>query len=274
MALQAFNLQTNTPVTNLQRLDDGSWIVHTPRGMVATKTVLLATNAYTSYLLPKMSDLIVPARLEMSALAAPVSVSPDGSKPLSGICSYIALGNKPRNSKQDDYLTQRPFLQDPISGVLLGGQLMFGGGRNYAAHKGIGVSDDSEIDEPVARYLRQELNNVLDLRNGSDELKASHEWSGIGGFSRDERPWCGAVPESFGGGKGLWASVGYTGHGMPNAGLCAKNVVYEMMGMRNEVEEQELPPEFRISMERVEKARSKPEVHLGDWLEDDFLCDQ
>ncbi len=268
----SFNLQTNTPVTNLQRLDDGSWIVHTPRGMVATKKILLATNGYTSYLLPKFTDLIVPTRLEMSALVPPATVSPDGNGPLTGEYSYIALGNKSQNSNQDDYLTQRPFLQDPVSGALLGGQLMFGGGRNFAAHKGIGISNDSEIDQPVARYLRQELNSILDIKNDGKELSASHEWSGIVGLSRDERPWCGAVPESLGGGKGLWACAGFTGHGMPNAGLCAKNVVYEMMGRANEDKTHTLPPEFRISTERVENARKKPEVHLIDFLEDDFHC--
>src|ERR1700694_3118101 len=39
----SFNLQTNTPVTRLQQLEDGTWVVHTSRGMLAGKQVLLAT---------------------------------------------------------------------------------------------------------------------------------------------------------------------------------------------------------------------------------------
>ncbi|KAM4054535.1 FAD dependent oxidoreductase [Hirsutella rhossiliensis] len=55
----AFNLQTNTPVEHLGRCGS-SWIVHTRRGQILARDVLLATNGYTSRLLPKMTGLIVP----------------------------------------------------------------------------------------------------------------------------------------------------------------------------------------------------------------------
>ena len=38
-------------------------------------------------------------------------------------------------------------------------------------------------------------------------------WSGIMGFSDDELPWVGMVPESVGGGQGQWICAGYTGNG-------------------------------------------------------------
>lgn len=57
------------------------------------------------------------------------------------------------------------------------------------------------------------------------ELTASHEWTGIMGYSRDEHPWVGAVP----GKKNLFMSAGYTGHGMPNTWLCGKAVVETVM---------------------------------------------
>jgi hypothetical protein len=72
-----FNLQTNTPVIHLQRTDNESWIVHSPRGMIAAKNVILATNGYTSHLLPNFSDLIVPVRGEMSSLIPPPSMKPE-----------------------------------------------------------------------------------------------------------------------------------------------------------------------------------------------------
>jgi len=57
-----FNLQTLTPVTSLSASSDApGWIVHTPRGTIHTQKVVLATNAYTSHLLPTFADLIVPA---------------------------------------------------------------------------------------------------------------------------------------------------------------------------------------------------------------------
>lgn len=240
----SFNLQTNTAATRLQKLDDG-WIVHTSRGMIAAKNVLLATNAYTSHLLPQFSDLIVPVRGEMSALLPPrilqKSPLPSSTKPLDH--SYILLGDDDR----DEYLIQRPTSTTTTSG----GELMYGGGREYAQAGGVGISDDSAIDPPAAAYLRYELNEALDLQNDDRELKATHEWTGIMGFSKDEHPWVGPVDEELGGGAGLWISAGFTGHGMPNACLCAKAVVDMMMGS----EDVDLPALYKLQNQRAEIAR-------------------
>jgi glycine/D-amino acid oxidase-like deaminating enzyme len=264
----SFNLQTNTPVTRLQQLEDGSWVVHTSRGMLAAKQVLLTTNAYTSHLLPELSDFIVPVKGEMSALVPPPALCPGGGGALVGRNSYGFYGRGGGNFSQDDYLVQRPFstFQETDS---RGGELMFGGGREYAAGLGVGVSDDSDIDQLAADYLRQALNQLLDTQNNGIELHASHEWSGIMGFSRDGRPWVGEVPEELGGGKGLWICAGFTGHGMPNASLCAKAVVNQMMG--RQLHDKDLPAEFHMSMGRVKKARTMVEVSLADILEDEVI---
>jgi glycine/D-amino acid oxidase-like deaminating enzyme len=252
----SLNLQTNTPVTNLQKVDS-SWIIHTPRGMLATKKVLLTTNAYTSHLLPKFSDLIVPVRGEMSSLIPPKSMKPASvtNQPLKH--SYVFIGHGTQNINQDDYLIQRPFTSSGASG-----ELMFGGGRSYASKAGVGVSNDSSIDPPAAAYLRRELNVVLDLQHDKKELKASYEWSGIMGYSRDEHPWVGEVSEELGlgGGKGLFVSGGFTGHGMPNTWLSAKAAVGLMMG-KNDVD---LPSSYYLTKGRVEKARALDEVAVAD----------
>jgi glycine/D-amino acid oxidase-like deaminating enzyme len=251
------NLQTNTPVTHLQKIDEG-WIVHTPRGMLHSPTVLLATNGYTSHLIPGFSDLIVPVRGEMSALVPPRSLRP-ATIPGPLTCSYGFMGNRNQTISQDDYLVQRPFSKGDRSG----GQLMFGGGRSNAAHAGVGVSDDSHIDPPAAAYLRRELNNLLDLKNDGEDLEATWEWSGIMGYSRDEHPWVGEVCEEVGvgGGEGLWVCAGFTGHGMPNTWLCGKAVVDLIMGAEKDVD---LPYGYRLTKERVARARTYDEVWLAD----------
>jgi hypothetical protein len=262
----SFNLQTTTPVTRLQRLEDGNWIVHTSRGMIAAKQVLLATNAYTSHLLPEFSNLIVPVKGEMSALVPPPALCPGSGGALVGRNSYGFYGRGGGNFNQDDYLVQRPFSDTQEAGSS-GGELMFGGGREYAAGLGVGISDDSEIDQLAADYLRQALNDLLDLQNDHTELRATHEWTGIMGFSRDGRPWVGEVPEEMGGGKGLWMCAGFTGHGMPNASLCAKAVVNLMVG--RQLQDKDLPEEFHVSLERAKVARTLIEVALSDILEDE-----
>lgn len=250
----SFNLQTSTPATCLQRLKDNTWIVHTSRGMLAARHIILATNAYTSYLLPEFSSLITPVRGQMSALIPPSATCPDDGTPLAVKHSYGFYGQGTGTGSsfnQDDYLIQRPFVD--VETDKAGGELMFGGGRQYADAFGIGVSDDSDVDQPVAGYLRRELIKVLDLPKDKEELCASYEWSGIMGFSTDGRPWVGQVPESLGGGEGLWICAGFTGHGMPNVSLCAKAVTDMMMG--KQVEDVNLPPEFHLPTKRIEMVK-------------------
>jgi glycine/D-amino acid oxidase-like deaminating enzyme len=200
------NLQTGTPALKLSALSSSTdgyrHALETPRGTIRAKTVILATNGYTSHLMNEFSDLIVPVRGEMSAL-----FPPEGSTRLPN--SYGFNGFDGQNINHDDYLIHRPYEGVPNPA----GHLMFGGGRSFAKLPTMHVSDDSVIDEGSAAYLRRALLSMLSLggeTEGLKELKASFEWSGIMGYSRDDHPWVGAVP----GRPGVYLSGGYTGHGM------------------------------------------------------------
>ncbi|KAH7025827.1 FAD dependent oxidoreductase [Microdochium trichocladiopsis] len=278
----AFNLQTKTPATGISRVVGGTniknhpWTVHTPRGNISASQVLLCTNGYTSHLLEQFSDLIVPVRGQVSALKPPQEPSPN-HPPLDIGHTYGIIAGP-----ADDYLIQRP----PPSA-----ELIFGGGRPHAKNEGVGVSDDSAVDEPVSWYLRGELSGLVDLSiretNPSDssakpstkaddeeasnnnetgqvakhDLTPTHDWSGIMGYSRDEYPWVGPVPESLGGGKGLYLCGGYTGHGMPNAPLSAKAVVELMLSvMVGDDDEVDIPMEYLITEKRVNEARRRKPV--------------
>ncbi|MCJ1296078.1 hypothetical protein MMC34_007643 [Xylographa carneopallida] len=220
------NLQTSTPVVSLtpSKASTSSsmskWTVQTPRGIVLACHVLITTNGYTSYLLPQFRSIIVPVRGEMSALRTP---SPLLQQSLNH--TYAFIGTVGQDRIQDDYLVQRPISPNGKGG----GELMFGGGRTKAFHKGVNVDSDDTIDDPAAEYLRTKLPQVLDVgvfaglsavSNGQVvELPAKKEWTGIMGFSRDGHPWVGAVPGS----PGLWLSGAYTGSGMPNAALSSQH---------------------------------------------------
>ena len=201
------NLQTKTPVTRIEPCTENAkglttelgQILHTPRGIVKARHVILATNGYTSHLLPEFADLIVPERGVMTALVPPAK-----SKRLENSYGFVgALGGNPIH---DDYLNQRPFSDVPNPA----GQLMFGGG--YAGKKlnMIGETDDSVLDEGSAKYLREALLKLLILGgeiDGLKELEATHQWSGIWGTSKDHHPWVGAVPDR----PGVWLAGGYSG---------------------------------------------------------------
>lgn len=281
-----FNLQTNAPVTGLKRVDlsavqssshpdtdkvaSGGWTAHTSRGDISARHVLLATNAYTSHLLPQFADIIVPVRGQVSSLKSSPSAQP-AKDPLDIRHTFYFVSDLA--DRRDDYLVQRP---PPGAG------LIYGGGRIHAEGHGLGVWDDSTIDEPVARYLKHELGRLMDLSireqvNAQGEHEAhllkpdiepTFEWSGIMGFSRNGWPWVGPVPDSAGGRDGLWLCAGYSGGGMPNVALCAKAVV-DMMILSyedgNEVACQvDLPSKYFLTEDRLEKARTCETVAEAD----------
>ncbi|KAF1835648.1 FAD dependent oxidoreductase [Decorospora gaudefroyi] len=266
------NLQTNTPVTEITTSTTTSekgaadiHVLHTPRGTITSKTIILATNGYTSALIPHFADLIVPCRGEMSAL-----LPPRGSTLLPNSYGMVAALGQAANN--DDYLIQRPYDSVPNPAA----HLMFGGGRGAGNLPSIGVSDDSAIDKGAAAYLRRALLKVLELDGqtaGLEELTAVAEWTGIMGYSRDDHPWVGQLP----GRKGVWLCGGYTGHGMPNGTLCGKAVVSMVLGVgepgvelsdvqASMVRAGDVPESYILTSERMERARRLLTVQQQDEL--------
>ncbi|OPB45576.1 hypothetical protein A0O28_0077860 [Trichoderma guizhouense] len=282
----AASLWPHTPVTGLKRVElpagkssshpdankaeSGRWTAHTSRGDISARHVLLATNAYTSHLLPQFADIIVPVRGQVSSFKSSSSAQP-AKDPLDIGHTFYFVSDL--TYRMDDYLVQRP---PP------GAELFYGSGRIHAEGHGLGVWDDSVIDEPVARYLKHELGRLMDLstheqRNAQGEygvhsskpdIEPTFEWSGIMGFSRDGWPWVGPVPETAGGEGGLWLCAGYSGGGMPNAVLCAKAVVDMMTPSHEDGDEMagqvDLPPEYLLTEDRLEKARACETVAEAD----------
>ncbi|KAJ9616951.1 hypothetical protein H2200_000671 [Cladophialophora chaetospira] len=217
------NLQTTTVATHLSRHGGETWTVHTARGMVQTKAIILATNGYTSHLLPSFSALIRPVQAQMSALIPPPPASHGQERKLiPRSCGFEGVGDMDR--VMSDYLVQNPYNPTVENG---GGHLMFGGGRHIALNHGENNSDDSYVDKNVERYLRT-LPERLDLNfEGKDADQSEHKmldiaasWTGIIGHSLDGYPWVGQVPDH----EGVYLCAGYTGHGMTNAPLCGRYV--------------------------------------------------
>ena len=262
------NLQTKTPVTKIYRCKDDTesrkkgfrYALRTPRGNVLARHIILATNGYTSHLLPNFASLIVPERGTMTAL-----IPPKGSKALSN--SYGFVGAKGSNPIHEDYLIQRPFSGVPNPG----GHLMFGGGEIAKTTKMVNEDDDSFVDIGSVAYLKQSLLQLLKLggkTEGLQELEATHAWSGIWGTSIDRHPWVGAVPDM----DGVWLAGGYSGHGMPNATLCGKAIVEMMLAQEggsalDDIQEQlakrgDLPKSYLITKERIKRCSHMDSVEV------------
>lgn len=237
---EVFNLQTTTPVTHLQQVGDSSkWVVHTPRGQVVANEVLLATNGYTSHLLPEMSKLVVPVRGQVAALEPP-----DGDVALEHSHGWLA-------EKSDNYLVQR---NDELEMIVVGGE------RVNVPGGGEGIWKDDSIDKELAERLRRSLRPALKLRpqgeEEEEELRARYQWTGIMGYTTDGYPFVGKVPEELGGGKGgLWLCGGYNGHGMPVAARCAVAVSEMILGRGEDERTVKVPEEFVLTAERAERVR-------------------
>jgi glycine/D-amino acid oxidase-like deaminating enzyme len=251
-ANSSFNLQTSTPVTSLSLADkidestggNNTWKLTTPRGTIMTTHVILATNAHTPFLVPEFEGLIVPCRGQMTALIPPPDASQD--KRITKNYSFMGQGFY-------DYLIQRPSER--------GEHLMFGGGGKEDLN--LGITDDSGVDARAVTYLQERLYPFLGLASDSTspaKLKAAFEWTGIMGFSRDDMPWVGPVPNY----PGVFLAAGYTGHGMPNAFLCGQAAAVMLQSRIEGVDEQEavraaisnseisLPSAYVVSQERMD----------------------
>lgn len=228
-----FNLQTNTPVTSLERVKK-SWVLHTPRGKVMAKDVLLTTNAYTSHLLPSMKNLIYPVRGQVSAVEVPKD-----STPLPH--THVWFVGK---TDSDVYLIQR----DVSKTIILGGLSSSVQGGEQC------ISRDNVVHPKISGLLHDACSSGLKLRPQSlpeeKSLPASMDWTGIMGYSGDEHPWVGAVPDALGGGEGLWVAAGYSGHGMPVAARAAMAAAQQILHKKGGIQ---LPPEFVMSEERAKK---------------------
>ncbi|KAI0536566.1 FAD dependent oxidoreductase [Xylaria digitata] len=243
-----FNLQTNTPVTRLERRGT-SLVVHTPRGEVLAREVLLATNGYTSYLLPGLTDVILPVRGQICALQPP-----DGAIQLPH--SYVWT-----KDASDQYLIHRG-LDDTQVGPDTGDRSLILGGERFAVPGGQeGISADDSINPIISAALRRGLNHAVKLLPGDEPekeaLDAAYEWTGIMGYSRDGHPFVGRVPVTFlaegGAVDGLWISAAFTGHGMPVAPRCGIAVAEMILGRESSVE---VPAAWIPSDERISRARS------------------
>lgn len=135
---QGVNLQTHTPVEKVSSTRDhrGYWTVTTPRGSISAKTIVYASNAYTSAILPEYKNAIVPVRGVCSRIVTPTGKSPHLPN------SYIIRLN---SSSEYDYLIPRS-----------DGSIIVGGARSAYINdlkNWYDVTDDSKVLETTKKYF-------------------------------------------------------------------------------------------------------------------------
>jgi gamma-glutamylputrescine oxidase len=155
-------------------------------------TVVLATNAYTRRLAPKVP--IAPVRAQMAATA------PD-ARGIVALPTYADRGYQ--------YWRQ-----------LSDGRVLVGGYRDRAVDEEVGF--DTIPTARVQGYLDSHLRGL------GVEAPVMRRWAGIMGFTADELPIVGPIPDR----PNLWVCGGYTGHGLAFAFHCAKRLAEAICGER------------------------------------------
>ena len=158
-------LQTHTPMTEISDSTnrDGYWVVQTERGSISAKTVVFASNAYTSGILPQYKGKIVPCRGICSRITTP----PGKHAPHLSNTYIIRSGEGIY-----DYLIRRP-----------DGSIVVGGARQTFMSdlsQWYGNTDDTTLIEPAKNYFDGYMQ------------KHFRGWEGSGAYT--EGVWTGSKP--------------------------------------------------------------------------------
>lgn len=227
-------LHTWTPVTSIEHgtIADRT-LLHTPRGTLRAKKVILATNAYTGGVCGQYADHIIPTKGTACHIAPqPRPVSPHLSQ------TYNINYSHRHPAPCVDYLNPRP-----DGGIVVGGaKWMFEGARDEWDNNW----DDSaqlpgvraHFDGLMQRYFAgwQDSGAVVD-----------HIWTGIQGFTKDDQPHVGEVPGLEG---RQYIIAGFNGGGMSLIFLCARGLA-QMVYDHIPFSETGLPRLFEASSARL-----------------------
>ena len=255
---KGLNLQTNTPATSISRAADTpgqeqKWIVQTPRGEIAARKLVLATNGYTAHLYPPLRGVIVPLRGHVTA-HRPGRNMPKGGLPTTYSFIY---------DNGYEYMVPQP------SGSKHAADIVIGGGLTKAVEEGLyeyGTTDDTTTDSMIIAYLKETTAIYFRDHWGEDDPagRIRREWSGIMSYSADGFPLVGQVPEQ----EGLYIAASFQGHGMVLCYLCAKALAEVLFGTDDRELDSWFPKAFRMRKERfADKFEGRLHVKAAKELE-------
>ncbi len=160
---------------------DHEWHLRTPTGNVHARQVIIATNAFTLGLIPRLP------------------ISPTRGQVLSTLPLDRVLVPFPMYANRG-YQYWRQTEE---------GRLVIGGWRD------LDVTGETGIELELHPEIQSTLENFATQIAG-ERVPIEYRWSGIMGFTPDSLPLVGAVP----GRPGMWIAAGYSGHGVSMAFNC------------------------------------------------------
>lgn len=208
---EELNVQMNTAVLSVSADN----VLTTPRGQVNAGKVVFATNAWTAGLIPSFIDAITPIRGMASHHKPKEPVHPRLNNTYN--IHFADAQNQPTNT---DYLNPRP-----DGGIVVGGGGSFF--RNDRASWWNNADDSVRFSPEVERYWDDYMPRNF-LGWGNSNAAPDMVWTGIMGYTSDEKPHVGRVPGVESGKQ--WMLAGFNGGGMSHIGLVAKAVARMVVG--------------------------------------------
>jgi sarcosine oxidase, subunit beta len=184
-AAMGVRIYTQTPVGGMERLDEGGYIVRTPRGAVRGRRVINATGAWS----PQLAKLI----------GVDVPTYPIRHE----ICSSEPL--KPFLRPMVSELRSGLYCSQSMRGEIVGGVTIPGHEPTYAMGSTLGF---------LATYARR----LVRLMPILGEIKILRQWAGPYDQSPDGNPVLGAAP----GHPDYFLACGFVGHGFMMAPIVGK----------------------------------------------------
>jgi gamma-glutamylputrescine oxidase len=178
----------------LEAAHNGGFAVRAGGGTVHAQRVVVAADGALPQLVPYYAPSVRTKRLHMVATA-----------PVAERIVPCAIGAR----WGFEYLQQLP------DGRIAAGGFSDQDGERAAASYTTAEESSPAIHARIERFLRDDL---------GVEAPVTHRWIGLVGYSRDERPFAGAVPRH----DGLFVAGGYNGTGNLN-GFTAGRVVSELL---------------------------------------------
>ncbi|MBS0580917.1 MAG: FAD-binding oxidoreductase [Proteobacteria bacterium] len=185
-------LFTHSPVVRLARCA-GGYRAETPRGEVTASTVILATNAYTGSLNPRLRRTVV-AVPSFQVATAPIP---------SQLRSQILPGGQ---AASDTCRLLRYFRTDA------GGRLVMGTRGSYAA-------------APTAHMARHHYQAVREIYPQLAGLDFDYHWGGFVAMTADHLPHLHELAPN------LLAALGYNGRGVAMASVMGRLLAQRVLGM-------------------------------------------
>ncbi|KAF5631023.1 hypothetical protein F25303_9749 [Fusarium sp. NRRL 25303] len=234
-------LKTQTAVVSVEHAGSDGHVLKMRSGETMTaQKVVIATNAYTSALLPEYASCIMPCKGLVCHITGPKD------KPLPNLrtASYAIMEQDPISKKTGyNYMVQ----VEDHSIVVGGAHHKYNENDPGSWYNSV---DDTQLIEPAWRYFEDDYMQRTFVGWEESGARVDRVWSGIMGYSTDSLPHVGEVP----GRDGVFVIAGFHGHGMPVIFLAAEGVAAMTQGLV--YERTGLPSLFKTSKDRLESERN------------------